>query len=635
MPSYDLHQLPSVTGTIVLNLSPASVSQFLLHHGEDSSLISRRIIPFLRESVLAGSGLIKILLPSSSGFVVQSDILERRMVDCLDVARTQSFLVPAQHVNGYHVNEYMAMEVQQVMSRCFGAVAVQSEDASDQINEELNKRMSLPWLSPSPIPRKRIAIVGGGSLSKLKGFLDAAASLNIALVVLDEPGHWISNDLYADSRENFVSIDMSVTADLPSRFAAALSDYQNTNEERGRIDGLYTLDEHLISYVSQAAALLGLHTSPPDSIALAQNKFRTRQLDVNVYCRLVSSVKDLEQLLAEDGPRLSYPLIVKPSKGWSSEGVWKVANEQELRTRVPMLWQDAFTAWHGHDVVIETYIDGPEVDANLVLVNGELVFFEVNDDFPSPGDYDITDKDRVSTLSKAPVANFVETSNMLPSALPHDEIEALRQKLHQLVLAAGFTNGVLHLEAKLRNSSCRYTESTESDEQMDLKPIGPSKAVDMKPEDVFLIEINPRAPGWQEIEATAHAYGVSYYSLGLLNALADTARVSSLSQPFLGGAQYHLQLLFVSAHKGGVYRYGDICPTVLSQLATNAKDIKARVVKCATLMEDGQDVPDPRTGMVYGNFIAYFLIASRNDRQGAMRLGRIVENTVRVLTDGF
>ncbi|KAI0405418.1 hypothetical protein F4802DRAFT_597248 [Xylaria palmicola] len=583
MRSYDIHQLPSETGTIVLNLSPASVSQFLLHHGESSSLISRRTIHFLRESVLAGSGLIKILLPSSSGFVVQSDILERRMVNCLDVIRTQSFLIPGQRVNSCHVDEYMAMEVQEVMSRCFGVVAVQAEDASDQINEELNKRMSLPWLSPSPIPRKRIAIVGGGSLSKLKGFLDAVVSLNIALVVFGEPGHWMSNDLYADFRENFVPIDMSVTADLPSRFAAALSNYQKTNEERGQID--------------------------------------------------VSSAKDLEQLLVEDGPHLGYPLIVKPSKGWSSEGVWKVANEQELRTRVPMLWQDAFTAWHGHDVVIETYID--------VLVNDELVLFEVNDDFPSPGDYDVTGKDRVSTLIKAPVANFVETSNMLPSALPHDEIEALRQRLHQLVLAARFTDGVLHLEAKLRNSSCRYAESTESDEQMDLKPTGPSKAVKMKPEDVFLIKINPGAPGWQEIEATVHTYGVSYYSLGLLNALADTARMSSLSQPFLGGAQYHLQLLFMSVHKGGVYGYRDICPTVLSRLATNAKDTKdtrARVVKCATLMQDGQDgqdVPDPRTGMVYGNFIAYFLIASRNDRQDAMRLGRTVENTVRVLTDGF
>ncbi|KAI1311461.1 hypothetical protein F5Y03DRAFT_343181 [Xylaria venustula] len=635
MSSYDLHQLPSETGTIVLNLALASVSQLLLHHDKGSSPISRRTIQFLRESVVAGSGLIKILLPSSSGFVVQSDILERRMVDCLDVTRTQSFLVPAERINGCHVDEYMAMKVQEVISRCYGAVAVQGEDASDQINEELNKRMSLPWLAPSPIPRKRIAIIGGGSLSKLKGFLDAAVSLNIALVVFDEPGHWMSNDLYADSREKFVPIDMSVTADLPSRFAAALSNYQKTNKERGRIDGLYTLDEHLISYLSQAAALLGLNTSPPDSIALAQNKFRTRQLDANVYCRLVSSVKDLEQLLVEDGPRIRYPLIVKPSKGWSSEGVWKVANEQELRTRVPMLWQDAFTAWHGHDVVIETYIDGPEVDANLVLVSEELVFFEVNDDFPSPGDYDATDQDKASTLIKAPVANFVETSNMLPSALPHDEIEALRKRLHQLVLAAGFTDGVLHLEAKLRNSSCRYTKNTESDEQMDLKPIGSSKTVNMKPEDVFLIEINPRAPGWQEIEATAHAYGVSYYSLGLLNALADTARMSSLSQPFLGGAQYHLQLLFVSAHKGGVYGYGDICPAVLSRLATDTKDIKARVVKCATLMQDGQDVPDPRTGMVYGNFIAYFLIASRNDRQDAMRLGRTVENTVRALTDGF
>lgn len=36
--------------------------------------------------------------------------------------------------------------------------------------------------------------------------------------------------------------------------------------------------------------------------------------------------------------------------------------------------------------MIEPYIDGPEVDANLVLLDGEVIFFEVTDDFPKPGD---------------------------------------------------------------------------------------------------------------------------------------------------------------------------------------------------------------------------------------------------------
>jgi biotin carboxylase len=246
---------------------------------------------------------------------------------------------------------------------------------------------------------------------------------------------------------------------------------------------------------------------------------------------------------------------VKPSKGWSSEGVWKVANEKELREKVLSLWRESFTAWHGYDVVIEAYIDGHEVDANMVLVDGKVVFSEVSDDFPSAGDY-------MSNESGARVANFVETSNMLPSALPPSELESLQKRLHELALAAGFRTAVLHIEAKLRNSSCYYAKDSEGDRLVDLQLKIPPTTTTL-PKDVFLLEINPRAQGWQAIEATAHTYGVSYYSIALLNALGDKQRIVSLSRPFVGGLQYYMQLLFISAQKEGVYKYGDICKTVL------------------------------------------------------------------------
>jgi hypothetical protein len=100
-------------------------------------------------------------------------------------------------------------------------------------------------------------------------------------------------------------------------------------------------------------------------------------------------------------------------------------------------------------------VEGPEVDANMILVNGEVASFEVNDDFPSLGDYDSEDLTR-----EARVANFVETSNMLPSGLPSSELEPLRQRLHELVLAASFRDGVLHIEAKLQNPSCHYARNS-------------------------------------------------------------------------------------------------------------------------------------------------------------------------------
>ncbi|CRG82666.1 hypothetical protein PISL3812_00010 [Talaromyces islandicus] len=608
--------LATETGTVVISVYPDSIAARTSTEGSALCGAERFLVDNAGQHV-------HLLLPAQSGYVVQSDFLERRMVDCPNVTKVQSFVSPGQQIKGCMAEEYQSMGFSDLIYYCYGAIATSTSTA---INDELVKRLSFAWLSSSPIPRKRLALVGAGSLPKVHGYTLAAASLNIALVVFEEASHWMSNDTYAHLREEFVPFDTTVDANMASRISTALKEYQGSSGDgEKRLDGIISVDEHLHTVIAHAATLLGFSTSPPESVGLAQNKFKTRQLDTNIFCRLVRSPADLEKLLVEEGPELPYPLIVKPSKGWSSEGVWKVANEQELLEKVPLLWRESFTSWHGHDVVIETYVDGPEVDANMVLVDGKVVFFEVNDDFPSPGDSE-------NNESNARVANFVETSNMLPSALPQFELESLQQRLHELALAAGFQNAVLHIEAKLRNSSCHYVKSPDADGLVDLQLQTPTTTT-THPEDVFLLEINPRAPGWQEVEATARAYGVSYYSISLLNALSDKDRIISLSKPFVGGPQYNMQLLFVSAQKGGVYNFGDICTTVLQSDQT--QQIGDHVVKCANLMEDGEEVLDPRTGQVYGNFIAFFLVVSRTSRKEAMIIGRDIERRVRAHTSGF
>lgn len=633
--AWKLNNLPEETSTAVINIYPNGTSDDSTN-GSTKGCSPCEALQFLRDHFPKGNGLVKLLLPLQSGYVVQSDFLDRRMIDCLDVIKVQGFVTPGQHITGYTIETYHGMTLSSLLSYCYGAIMVQNDGSSsvttksEAINDQLVERLSFSWLSPSHIPRKRLALVGAGSLAKVQGYLLAAASLNIAMVVFDDSGHWLSDDAYSHLREGFVPLEMTVTMGMADRIVAALKGYQNGTEEK-RIDGILSVDEHLHTIIAHAATELGFNTSPPESVGLAQNKFKTRQLDTNVFCRLVRSPEDVERMLSEDGLQISYPLIVKPSKGWSSEGVWKVGNEQELREKVPLLWRQSFTAWHGDEVVIETYVEGPEVDANMVLVDGKVVFFEVNDDFPSAGDYE-------NNESGARVQNFVETSNMLPSSLPPHELQSVQQRLHELALAAGFQNAMLHIEAKLRNSSCHYAKmDSDTDGLVDLQPKTPSTTT-TQPKDVFLIEINPRAPGWQEVEATARTYGVSYYSISLLNALADKERIVSLSKPFLSGPQYHMQLLFVSAQKGGVYRFGDICATVLRsdpQVVGQEEQVGSHVVRCANLMEDGEEVLDPSTGQVYGNFIAFFLIISRKCRHEAMRIGREIERRVREHTDGF
>lgn len=640
-----MNKLADGTGTAAIDICPNHVSEDLIKDLNEGSAScdARR---FLLDNLPETGSIVKLLVPLQTGYIIQSDFLERRMVDCPYVIKAQGFVAPGQYIESLTTEAYSSMGISNLLPHCYGAVVINADSPSSaatksaSIDAELKKRIAFPWLAPGPIPQKRLALVGAGSLPKVRGYLLAAISLNISLVVFDDATHWMSNDIYGHLREEFVPLNMDVTEDMAQYIASSVQEYQKSSPEENRIDGIISVDEHLHSIIAVAATHLGFNTSPPESVSLAQNKFQTRQLDDNVFCRLVRTREELENLISEDGQHIPYPLIIKPSKGWSSEGVWKVANEQELREKVSLLWRDAFTAWHGRDVVIETYIDGPEVDANMVLVDGEIAFFEVNDDFPSAGD-GIVRVPKSAETSNMPlgantrVPNFVETSNMLPSILPPCELASLRQRLHELVLASGFQNAMLHIEAKLRNSSCHYAIDPDSDGLIDLQ-LKTTAPTTTKPNDVFLLEINPRAPGWQEVDATARTYGVSYYSISLLNALADKDRIRTLSKPFQGGPQYHMQILFVSAQKGGVYKFGDICTKVLEQDPQNAsQQLGPYVVQCANLMEDGEEVLDPRTGQVYGNFIAFFLVASRESRKEAIRIGQEIERRVRQLTNGF
>ena len=560
-----------------------------------------------------GRAFVKLLIPQKDGYAAQSDFLQRRLVDRRNVSDVTSFVLPGDKIRAVP-NDIGIQDLKGIAHYAIaGFLVVPSQDqpahtCSKLIDIELERRLDFPWLSRTPVPRKRIALIGGRKLSALQGYTTAAESLNIALVVLDEPTHWLADPKWAHLREDFIPFDMTADDSLPRRIAETLTRYDR------KIDGIMTIEEHLLTLVSKAAEIMGLSTSPSGSVGMAQNKYQTRQLDKTVFCSHVNSMSDFEDLIQREGKSFEYPLIVKPSRGWASEGVWKVSNEYDLRDAVSRLWKDSFTAWHGHEVVIETYVDGPEVDANMVLVDGEVLFFEVNDDFPSPGDKDGASK----------FANFVEDSNMIPSRLPRDELDALERSLHHYLLKANFRSGVFHIEARLRNSRCQFSDSNGMIDLVETseRPDQPNPEVS-----VFLLEINPRAPGMQEINATERAYGVSYYGLSLLNALSDKDRMRALSRPFVGGAQYHMQIVFISAEKGGVYNRGNVCEALFRR----CPDLKAYVAECESFLTNGQEVPDPKSGSM--TWIAYFLVYSRVSRHEALQAGHRVRKEVQAYMD--
>jgi Biotin carboxylase len=462
---------------------------------------------------------------------------------------------------------------------------------AEMLEEDLKVRLSFDWILPTKPTRCKIAMVGGrpafnitkGSFGH-QGAYEATKALDISMVILDHPGHWLQDEKYSYIRDGFIAIDVTDDAGLPGRIVEAL---------KGKgFDGLLTLSDEFVIPTAKAAETLGLPTEPIASFLQAHNKYEARKLlSPNIQSLLVNSVAQLEDLaVAAQLQNFQYPLIVKPCRGGGSRGVKKAKDPSSLHQAVKQLEE---TGLSKHGILIETYIDGPEVDANFALWDGDLLFCEISDDFPCQAD----------AIDASVADNFAETVMILPSLLDPEELQDIQTSLYQGLLKLGFRSGVFHLEARVKNSSMRYQET---DGVIELAHTGSNAS--SKPE-VVLIEVNARPPGLQAIFAVAYTFGVDYTALQILRALDDRERFAALAQPFAPHSQYHCEIFFIPVHRENIRVPENFCEQVLQQLPEIAPHV-TRAERTAL-----KKVVSPVGGT---GFIAYFLIWSRTSRKGSL-----------------
>merc|ERR1740130_1044849 len=127
-------------------------------------------------------------------------------------------------------------------------------------------------------------------------------------------------------------------------------------------------------------------------------------------------------------------------------------------------------------LLLEQYLDGPEVDVDVVMSNGDWVYAAVADNGPTLEPY------------------FNETWGLCPSMLPKDQQRVLKDLAVKSVQALGFEAGVFHVECKLTST-------------------GPQ-----------LIEVNARMGGGQVHECNLRTWGVDLVEETLFAAMGIPAR---------------------------------------------------------------------------------------------------------------
>ncbi|RYP74267.1 hypothetical protein DL771_003088 [Monosporascus sp. 5C6A] len=551
----------------------------------------------------------RLVLPRSPGYIIRPDIIPLRFLDCPLVTSVVSFSTVHEFFDG----NASSIENLQTFPNAFKSSAggmllapvdqtghKSVEAQSPSLDAELSQRLSFPWLSAQAPRRQTLAIVDGGIISPENGgtgesVYSAAAALGIDMVVLDSPKHWVNSPKYTNWRKATVPLECPLEPD--SEFASRIADAVRSYE--GQIDGIVTFRDHYKLPVAEAAVKLSLPTYPPSAYDIATDKFKT-SVSEGHHAYAASNAEEACRIVHEHN--MVFPLIIKPTNGFLSEGVFRVENLSQLEAGV----KGIKTERHGSEFVIEKYCEGPEVDANLVLCDGELIFFEVSDDFPKSADVNGHGK----------VKSFIELANVLPSKLPENELAVLRDSLHQSLLRMGFRDGFYHLEARVENSSMEYVTK---DGILDITERSvPANAAPT----AWLIEVNPRPPGIQASDAIKHTYGIDYFGLALLFALEDKHRVKQLSRPFAQGPQYWCEMVFIPVEKGGVYESGDVC----AELFERRPDLAACVSGSFCFLRKGDRVTDPSTGV--NSWVAYFNVFSQESREHLLKVADTIRQEV-------
>lgn len=613
---------------LLLSIVPASAQDECQHlpdaTGTPLETLVRSIWGAIQDQDTTLEAAVEVILVPHDGYLCRSDILDMRVRHSEFVDAVIPFAAWDKYLPSLPVDNDPTLLTLLLSSP--GALLVKrSHLCHDKtlklLQDDLHMRLSFNWVLCRKPDARRVAVVGGRPFPDQKrgtygsqGFFKAAQALGISMIVVDEPGHWLQGKTFAHLRDEFISMDMFDLAGLPQRLATAL--------EGRQIDGIVTFTDEYVVATAEAAELLGLPGEPAKVMRQAHYKHEMRKLlgETNIQALTLDSAEQLDDpTMTEKLKGLQYPLVVKPCRAKMSESIKKVTNETSMRDAVHMMVEEG-SAETG--ILLETYVDGPELDANFVLWDGEILFLEVTDNFPCAAD-----------ASSATLADpFRETLQISNSRLPPEELELIRSSLHCSLLKLGFRSGVFHVEARMQNSSMRYQDA-HGDGILDL--VSSSNASGKNP-GVFLVEVNVRPPGTGGTWATLFTYGVDQGALQFLRALDDRERFEALSNPFLfpsagpgdgGGSQYWTAHCMVPIHRENIRVPEDLFEKVYSALP----DIVPYVTR-TEMYAQPETVVSPVKGT---GWIAYVLLFSRRSRRHVLEMHhRLAETCVKVLDEG-
>ncbi|HEC61004.1 MAG TPA: ATP-grasp domain-containing protein [bacterium] len=187
-----------------------------------------------------------------------------------------------------------------------------------------------------------------------------------------------------------------------------------------KIDGVFTAGTDFSTTVAWVAESLDLPGIPYDNALAATNKSIMRQkfARYGVASPSFISVTKAERIEEKLGS-LHYPMVVKPVDNMGARGVRRVDHKDELERAI----DSAVTQSRTGEVIIEQYLEGPELSLDAIVFRGRVTICGVADRhicFPP---------------------HFVEMGHTMPTAMAPNSIRAAEKVFKSGIRALGIGNG--------------------------------------------------------------------------------------------------------------------------------------------------------------------------------------------------
>jgi len=386
---------------------------------------------------------------------------------------------------------------------------------------------------------------------------ERAAQLGIQSVVIEHPDSWVKGLVDEGLIAKFIPIDMSRPSDQILSQSLDLIKGLGNDGKTGEADGVVTFVELAVPMVARLCERLGLPGPSAASVDAARDKYATRAALKRAGLPTPRNfLIRTEDDLPEAGRHVGFPAVLKPVSGAASLGVTKVTSAShleeshrnvvnELRTLVVVSGALAQSDGSGAgvrasevvnlSVLLEQYLDGTEVDVDIVASDGEWQYAAITDNGPTVEPW------------------FNETWGVCPSLLPVEKQRELKELAVNSLTALGFDSGVFHVE-------CKYTST------------GPQ-----------LVEVNARMGGGPVHEHNLRAWGVDLVEEAIFIALGIPARPFTPEVPIEPIAYY----LVPAAHSGYVQELPDI----------DALQRRDEVIWAKAMVQKGDYVTGPEAGM--------------------------------------